>query len=164
MKKILLFTFLGGMIALGCSDADNETDGTTATEPPTLFDSMQGTLPAPVEECYQLIVGRDTFSVSFTIDNNQVVGTSEENHFEKDDSRGSFSGTYDEATRHIHAWYHFMSEGITSYRQIVFRREENGLVPGQGDEVHNGDSAYFRDPDNLEFNTGNTYRKIDCPN
>ena len=112
------------------------------------------------EECYRYIAARDTYDIKITRNGNLVSGHMSFNNFQKDDSRGNFTGTYvsDNTLKII---YRFESEGMKSIREIFLRDEGNRLVTGIGEEDVEGDSAFSKKPENISF-SGVAYKKVDC--
>ncbi len=163
MKNRIAFCLLIFAFTISSCQPIDDSASAELTEEKENIDSLFGPQSVPIEECYQRISGRDTLFISMIIDGSEVTGRVFDNFYEKDDSRGTISGSFDTTSQLIYLWSHFISEGVSSYRQLIYRREGDSLVPGSGDEIHDGDSAYLKNPDTLEFNTEFKLTKIICP-
>lgn len=115
-----------------------------------------------VDNCYRFIAQKDTYDIRITRHADMVSGQMHFNNYQKDDSRGSFTGVVLE-NNIIKTVYRFESEGMQSIREIYFKDEGDKLITGIGEEMVEGDSAYVKDAKNLSF-TGNSFQKIDCEN
>ncbi len=111
--------------------------------------------------CYQLIIKEDTAWMKITINGEQVSGDLNYNRKEKDRNTGTFSGTVTKDT--LDVLYSFMSEGIISHRQIRFLHLNDGFAEGYGELVVRGDTAFFKYPFGLQFETNHLFKKIKCP-
>lgn len=75
--------------------------------------------------------------------------------FQKDSSKGTFSGNYENGI--LHGIYTFESEGIQSERELYFKRVENGFLPGSGPvEVIDNKLERFQRP--LQLKWDETYK------
>lgn len=103
---------------------------------------------------------RDTYDIKMTKTGNDVNAFMHFNNYEKDDSRGNFTGTIVKDNI-IKVIYKFESEGIKSTREIFLKDNGNEIITGIGDEDLKGDSAFVKNPDAVKF-TGTVYKKVDC--
>ena len=55
--------------------------------------------------------------------------------------------------------YTFFSEGVSSIRQIAFKKEQDYFIEGFG---ANGDKTVFKDPGSLQFNDAVKLKAVDC--
>jgi hypothetical protein len=59
--------------------------------------------------------------------------------------------------------YTFMSEGVSSVREVVFLQKDGTLIEGYGDVVDANNKVSFKDKKKLKFDAKNTLTKVDCP-
>ena len=84
-----------------------------------------------VTGCYVATLGNDRFEMNLTQQNNsRVSGRINLTPAEKDSAQGAFLGTYENGQ--LHGVYTFNSEGVTSDRELYFKRVNDGFVPGYG--------------------------------
>jgi hypothetical protein len=84
-----------------------------------------------VAGCYVATLGSDRFEMNLTEQNNsRVSGRINLTPAEKDSAKGTFLGTYENGR--LHGVYTFSSEGVTSDRELYFKRVGNGFIPGYG--------------------------------
>ena len=111
--------------------------------------------------CYQLIINEDTAWMKMDVNGNRVSGDLNYNRKKKDRNKGTFSGTVSKDTMDV--LYSFMSEGIVSHRQIRFIHLKDGFAEGYGELFVRGDTAFFKYPYGLQFETNHLYKNIKCP-
>ena len=84
-----------------------------------------------VKGCYFSEANNDLFIMDLTYhENTTVTGNLAYQPFQKDTSKGSFVGTYENGI--LHGIYTFESEGMNSERELYFKRDSDGFVPGYG--------------------------------
>jgi len=113
-------------------------------------------------ECYSSIKSKDTVSMDLKIDKDStVVGNLCYRFFEKDKNDGTVIGKLQGDT--LIADYTFMSEGVSSLRQVVFVKKGNTYVEGFGEIItdSNGKVTY-KDLQTLKFGDGVVLAKVDC--
>lgn len=98
------------------------------------FDSILTTEEAEAENikgCYFAEANSDLFIMDLTYhENTTVAGNLAYQPFQKDSSKGSFVGTYENGI--LRGVYTFTSEGMDSERELFFKRTGKGFVPGYG--------------------------------
>jgi hypothetical protein len=113
------------------------------------------------EECYLGILKKDTFSMSLNIIGNQVSsGKLSYKFFEKDKNEGTLIGEMKGDT--LLADYTFMSEGISSVRQIAFLKKGDTYTEGYGDIEETNGKAIFKNTQQLKFDGKTVLTKVDC--
>ncbi|WP_026976732.1 hypothetical protein [Flavobacterium tegetincola] len=112
--------------------------------------------------CYQGIVKKDTFNLSFQIDSSQKVsGELAYLFFEKDKNNGTIAGQMFGDT--LKANYTFMSEGLKNVREVVFLRKEKILIEAYGDVSETEGETKFKDPKKMHFDSATVLSEIECP-
>jgi hypothetical protein len=98
------------------------------------FDSILTTEEAEAENikgCYFAEANSDLLIMDLTYhENTTVTGNLAYQLFQKDASKGSFVGTYENGI--LRGIYTFTSEGMDSERELFFKRTGKGFVPGYG--------------------------------
>ncbi|TXE08019.1 hypothetical protein [Algoriphagus aquimarinus] len=82
-------------------------------------------------ECFRYVGNKDTVLLTTHIDGTNITGTLDYVLFEKDKNSGTIEGEIRD--NRIIAEYTFMSEGVTSKRQVVFKNTEDGWKEGYGE-------------------------------
>lgn len=154
MKTQILTISLLLALTLSCNKKSEtiETEQEVQTEEPKV---------AVIEkECFELVKGNDTITLSLTSSANNVNGELKYDWFEKDGNTGTYSGIFIGDT--LFADYTFQSEGMTSVRETVFVKSGNTLVQGFGDMEEKGNKQVFKDPKKLKFDNSIVLMKSDC--
>lgn len=114
------------------------------------------------EECYRLVLKKDTISMTLKIKGKQLSsGKLSYKFFEKDKSEGTLIGEIKGDT--LFADYTFMSEGISSVRQLAFLKKGNDYIEGHGDIVDkNKGKGTLKDTKPLQFDGTVVLTKVDC--
>lgn len=155
MKRMILCLAVPFIIA-ACNNATEEN--TTKTDSVVETSVTENSIKVPGKMCFQSILQRDTISIELFIKDSTVAGNLVYNMFEKDDNKGTFSGTISGDI--IKADYKFLSEGITSVREVMFSLKDNTLTEGYGDMEEKGNKSVFKDPSKVQFTQ--VYNSIDC--
>jgi hypothetical protein len=151
MKYLLGLT---AIFALACNSAGKDSDSpdTTVTK-----------IDVPVEtgkNCYVYTIARDTFSLQLSQNGNLLTGSLHFNNFEKDDSRGTVTGTMGEDVAML--WYSFSSEGMNSVMEVYFKKDGDRMIRGVGEMDVKGDTAYFKDKSKITYDPANAFVKTIC--
>lgn len=105
--------------------------------------------------CYVANLAKDVFTLRIDSEQNgKVEGMLYINNFEKDSSNGTINGTYKDGI--LLADYNFLSEGVMSLGQVVFKRIGSDFVRGYGETDANG--QFFKDLKNVTFDTTVVYK------
>lgn len=110
-------------------------------------------------ECFSWTNGKDTIALNYTRKANNVSGQLNYLWFEKDKNIGTFVGVFDGDT--LRADYTFESEGTTSVREIVFVRDGEKLIQGNGETLEKNGKVMFVDR-KLDFSNSVELTKKDC--
>jgi hypothetical protein len=133
MKTFFLVLASGAMCAMGCQQHAGEASSQTG-------DSLTTTDTVPVSavrptgpQCFTQVVGKDTARLSFETSGDSVNGKLEYKRYEKDSNKGTIRGVMQ--GNMLNVQYTFMSEGMQSTNQAVFKVE--------GDKVYEGRAKDF---------------------
>ena len=156
MKKII-WVFGFSLVLIACNNnPDNsaiEADDTTLSVQAASADTLS-------EGCYSQIHGRDTASLQIQAKGSQVSGSLSYNIFEKDRNDGTIQA--DMTGDIIRGWYLFKSEGIISVREVAWKVNGDELWPASGEIKQAGDTTRFANPNQLQFDDKNPFKKIPC--
>ena len=155
MKKVILLAVVFMTVFISCKKE------TKTEEPPAASEKIVGEEPKS-QECYQAILKKDTILLTLNLKNGQLSsGNLIYNFYEKDKNQGTLVGELKGDT--LIADYTFMSEGVSSVRQVAFLKKGNTYVEGYGDVVDdNKGKVIFKDKKQLKFDGNVVLSKVDC--
>ena len=153
MRKVILLSILLGSVFVSCKKEKKET--TTLPEKAVVDTSSS-------QECYSAVIKKDTVYMTLNIKGDQQVsGKLSYVFYEKDKNFGTLVGEIKKDT--LYADYTFMSEGVTSIRQVVFLKKGNNYVEGYGAVIDdNKGEVIFKDMKKLNFDDSMVLSKVDC--
>ncbi len=159
MKALFIF-MIAGVLCSNCNNAVDEkkTTGNQAKGSDSIIAITK--TAEQLAGCYQAIIGKDTAALQLNVSENMVSGSLLYNRFEKDDSKGNFTGKIDNNI--IRAWYVFQSEGTVSVKELFFRIDNGKLAEGYGEMDMKHDTAVFRYPTALRYEENHPYLKVNC--
>jgi len=141
------------VMVIGCKKKDDTRPIETA--------APEAAAMAPVKTCYLYAKGKDTISLSLSMNANNANGLLDYKLWEKDENTGTISGTFIGDT--LYADYAFQSEGTTSVREVVFVKSADKLTEGHGEMEEKDGKTVFKDPKKITFdNPELSLQKIDC--
>ncbi len=155
MKNLVLVTGLA--LLFSCSSGENKNRDNDS--PGEAVDNEKVKL-SPTAGCYRMVIERDTAEMKLNVAGDSVSGDLFYNPYQTDSNFGTFKGTFKDST--LRAWYTFESEGMVSYREVVYKLTPDGFVEGYGDIEISGDSAWFKYPQTLKFEDEHPFKKIQC--
>jgi hypothetical protein len=151
MKPHLILFATGLVVALfSCQTGNNETARHTEAKTDTSASVI----------CYQYAANKDTIRLQMNQAGEKVSGTLLYSLYEKDRNQGIIAGTLKGDL--LLADYTFQSEGMTSVRQVAFKRKGNGWVEGYGDIITKNDTVSFRNADSLRFDNTSELGEVAC--
>lgn len=151
MKPHLIFLATGLSVALfSCQTTQNETAQHTEAKTDTSASVI----------CYQYAANKDTIRLQVNRTGEKISGTLLYSLYEKDRNQGTITGTLKGDL--LLADYTFQSEGMTSVRQVAFKRKGNGWVEGYGDITTKNDTVSFRNADLLRFDDTFELGEVAC--
>lgn len=152
--KISTFLLSIAVLTSSCGNTDTNRNTDTASTPSTKPSEE------PLKGCYIAVIKRDTFQLAITeVKGNQISGSLIYNFWEKDRSKGTFTGEYNNGI--LMANYVFNAEGTTSERPVVFKKVPEGFVEGFGETKTKGSKEVFANPDAVEFGQSYTLKHTD---
>jgi hypothetical protein len=113
------------------------------------------------DQCYTSRHNGNIVALSFNVNSHQEVnGKLSYNIMGKDKNEGTIVGNMKGDT--LIADYTFMSEGVSSVREVVFLQKDGAFIEGYGDVTDVNDKVSFKDKKKLKFDAKNTLIKSDC--
>lgn len=157
MKKILAITVVVLSVFISCKKE--------ATLPPpeiTPSAPKEAEIAEPAgDQCYVSTANNSTVKLSFNVNSHQEVnGKLTYSLYGKDKNEGTLIGNMKGDT--LIADYTFMSEGVSSVREVAFLQRENTFIEGYGDVVDANNKVTFKDKKKLKFDAKTTLTKVDC--
>lgn len=112
-------------------------------------------------ECYVSTANNSTVELSFNINSMQEVnGKLIYIPYQKDKNEGIIVGSISGDT--LIADYTFMSEGVSSVREVAFLKKDGTYIEGFGDVIESNGKFVFKDKTKLKFDLKNTLSKVEC--
>ncbi|OXA76166.1 hypothetical protein SAMN05444397_101325 [Flavobacterium aquidurense] len=158
MKKLLAATIIILGVFISCKKETTLPPPQIEPNPPKEAEIVE---PAG-DQCYTSRLNGNIVALSFNVNSHQEVnGKLSYNITGKDKNEGTIIGNMKGDT--LIADYTFMSEGVSSVREVVFLQKEGTLIEGYGDVVDANNKVTFKDKKKLKFDAKNTLTKSDCP-
>lgn len=155
MYKYTILAMLAALLATACNN--NTNNETTPAKAPVDNGISKETAGSA---CYQGAVGRDTVWLFLSGTGNAVSGRLDYRFYEKDNNRGTLSGSMHGDT--LLADYTFSSEGSTSVRQVAFLKKGDSFTEGHGAMKEQDGKTVFTNPGALDFANSFTLDKVNC--
>ncbi|MBF4463756.1 hypothetical protein [Flavobacterium sp. LC2016-12] len=158
MKKLLAATIIILGVFISCKKETTLPPPQIEPNPPKEAEIVE---PAG-DQCYTSRLNGNIVALSFNVNSHQEVnGKLSYNITGKDKNEGTIIGNMKGDT--LIADYTFMSEGVSSVREVVFLQKDGTLIEGYGDVVDANNKVTFKDKKKLKFDAKNTLTKSDCP-
>lgn len=152
MKSHSVFIAAGLLLLfIACNSTHTDSAQTTESKPDMTL----------AETCYQYAANKDTISLKVSQSGDCISGTLLYSLYEKDRNQGTIDGNVKGDL--LIADYTFQSEGMTSVRQIVFKKTGTGLAEGFGEVTVKNDTVSFRNVAALQFNEAFRLTETECP-
>ncbi|TXJ25896.1 MAG: hypothetical protein E6Q24_13490 [Chitinophagaceae bacterium] len=136
------------------SNNSNPNDSTAAST------SATAALDTTLAGCYSSIYKRDTSALQIETRGAVISGPLSYNLFEKDRNDGNFQGEVNGNV--LSGWYLFRSEGVMSVRQVAWKIKGNHLWPATGEVQQRGDTMFFKNMDQLQYDSLHPFVKVAC--
>ena len=157
MKKLSALTIIILGIFISCKKEITLPPPQIEPNPPKEAELVE---PAG-DQCYTSSLNGNVISLSFNVNSHQEVnGKLSYNITGKDKNEGTIVGNMKGDT--LIADYTFMSEGVSSVREVVFLQKDGAFIEGYGDVTDANDKVTFNDKKKLKFDAKNTLIKSDC--
>lgn len=162
IRNIIFPLFSLAIATAACQSGNTQQHGNNTTDSTAQTDTTAQTTPPgiPLQQCYRQIEGKDTALLSLSVDNDHVTGKLSYLRYEKDSNKGTFDGVIQNNI--LRADYEFMSEGVTSKRKVVFKKEgDKWLEAIPTDLDKEGLPIYAEKDEQLKFNN-TPFTTIEC--
>lgn len=110
--------------------------------------------------CYRYVNNKDTVTLRTIVADELISGTLVYNFYEKDKNSGTIRGSMKDDL--LIADYSFMSEGISSVRQVAFKKIDGTFIEGYGEPQESNGKITFKNIDSLNFNNSVLLSEVDC--
>ena len=167
--RIIAF-LLPAIIILGCNDVNKSEKekqisiGKKDTTPDNVPSNPPETPSSPairdLTGCYMRVMARDTFVAKLQLQGNEITGKLSFDNYQKDGSTGQVRGRMENGL--IKLVYSFQSEGSNSVMDVYFKPVNNELIRGIGEMETRGDTAYFKNPDEVSFPEKDKITRVPC--
>ncbi|WP_456314389.1 hypothetical protein [Pseudomonas shirazensis] len=157
MKKISAISFMILCVFVSCKKEPNLPLPDITPKAPKEAEIVE---PAG-DQCFVWTSNNSTIKLSFNVNSHQEVnGKLSYNLYEKDKNEGTLIGNMKGDT--LIADYTFMSEGVSSVREVAFLQRENTFIEGYGDVVDANNKVAFKDKSKLKFDAKTTLTRVEC--
>ena len=137
----------------------NDNDTTTGAHAGAT-DTITRSSIALQEGCYQMIMKRDTATLSLQIQDSTISGNLNYRWAEKDHNKGTIKGFVRDSL--LIADYTFESEGLTSVREVVFKLRGDTLLQGTGELTEQNGKTIFKQKDQLQYDKTAPFIRVTC--
>lgn len=148
-KVIKAFGVLSVIIAMtSCKQEVKEKEDTLIDQ--SVIEVSEQKVSPSNKLLYQHIKNNNEFILKLDREGDSVIGTFDYHLNGRDRNSGTIKGEFKGDL--LIADYLFMSEGVTSTRQIVFKVEDKALLEGYGDIEEKDGRVFFKDVNKLQYN------------
>lgn len=155
MKKVFALTVIILVVLASCKKTEPVPE--IAPNPPKEVEAAE---PAG-DQCFVSTANNSSIELSFNVNSHQEVnGKLSYNISGKDKNEGTLIGNMKGDT--LIADYTFMSEGVSSVREVAFLQKDGALIEGFGDVAEANGKVTFKDKKKLKFDQKNILTKVDC--
>ncbi|MGN6492947.1 MAG: hypothetical protein ACTHLE_13190 [Agriterribacter sp.] len=158
MKHIFLCLCLFSVVLFACNS--NKTVHDNATTADSSAAAATPAEPADNNLGYAYTNNKDSILLHLAIEGSKVTGDMVYSLFEKDKNTGTIDGEIKGDT--IFANYTFMSEGVSSTREIAFLKKDNTLSEGFGEVEQQDNKTVFKNKSSLNFNQNIVLQQATC--
>ena len=157
--KNFLFIFFVTILLVGCNNSPSNNKEQLSEPLDVSATDKNEDIAAP--SCYLFATDRDTvyLKINPSVDG-KVTGDLSYLFFERDGNVGHIEGEIKGDT--LFAEYTFMSEGLSSVREVAFLIGENQVMEGYGDVEEQDGKMVFWHRDSLDFSNGLIMPKVPC--
>jgi hypothetical protein len=156
LSSLIVLSACGNNEAADNSLGNDSTTGVHAGASDTIVHSTI----ALQDGCYEMIMKRDTATLTLQIQDTTIVGDLNFRWAEKDHNKGRINGYIKDSL--LIADYTFESEGMTSIREIVFKLQGDTLLQGFGELEEQNGKVLFKQKEQLQYNMDFPFIKVDC--
>lgn len=162
MKPLHLTLVFFLLIAMSCTNENKKVQDNDTTEIIAEDTTFSSTNPKiNTTNCYEYIKNRDTATLKIIMEGEELTGNLDYKLFEKDHNTGTIAGEMKGDT--IIAEYYFKSEGVSSIREIVLVKKDDGKIyEGTGEMMEKGSKMVFKDRSSLMFNQSLVFSPTNC--
>ncbi|MEP6647454.1 MAG: hypothetical protein ABJC12_10210 [Saprospiraceae bacterium] len=161
MKSIFYITLISGCILLACnSKPSDQTDSSKITSPPEVAKNQTSASITNGAACFRYFGTKDTVYLQLSELYGTMTGMLVYKNYQKDKNLGTLQGKM--VGDILLAEYTFSSEGVTSTRQVAFRKKGDDYIEGFGDVNDVNGKVIFKDLSALKFDESRVYVQVPC--
>ena len=161
LKLFLLSASVTFFMACGTKTSDSSKDASGETTNGASNDDTTSK-KGNTSECFRFSGTTDTINLRISETYNIMAGFMIYKINQKDQNRGTLEGKM--MGDMLIADYTFMSEGVTSVRQVAFKKVGNDLVEGFGEIVEANGKMVFKDVNSLTLDATRVLKNVPCKN
>lgn len=148
-------------LVLSCNNPGEKiSNNGNANDSAAAATSTTAALDTTLAGCYSSTYKRDTSALQIETKGAVVSGPLSYSLFEKDRNDGNFQGEVNGNI--LSGWYLFKSEGVMSVRQVAWKINGTHLWPATGEMQQRGDTMFFRNMDQLQYDSLHPFVKQAC--
>ncbi len=161
MRK-LFYLFCIILTAIGCQNnqPNNMSETVSADTAKPFVDSVTTVQTSNGKNCFAYIKNQDTILLTLNLKDTLATGKLVYNLYEKDKNTGTFNGFLRHDT--LIANYTFLSEGMTSVRQVAFLLKGDILQQGSGNMKDQNGRLVFTNKKDIVFDNNILLEAVDC--
>ncbi|URC10879.1 hypothetical protein [Flavobacterium sp. B183] len=157
MKKVIVISMIMLTVFISCKKTTDTDPVQIVPSPPKEAEIVE---PAG-DQCYASRTRNSVTEMSLNVNSHQEVnGKLSYNISGKDKNEGALIGNMKGDT--LIADYTFISEGVTSVREVAFLKKDGAFIEGYGDVIEANGKFSFKDKKQLKFDQKNVLTKVDC--
>jgi len=155
MKKLFAITVIILVVFVSCKKTEPVPE--IVPNPPKVAEIAE---PSG-DQCYAFANDSSNVELSFNVNSHQEVnGKITYKLYGKDKNEGTLIGNMKGDT--LIGDYTFMSEGVSSVREVAFLQRENTFIEGYGDVAEANGKVIFKDKKKLKFTPKMILTKVEC--
>jgi len=158
--KLYLFIFFLGFFLTSCGNKSTEQQKETKDDTSVDVPAKPQTEKTVPSTCYSYASKKDTIYLQVSEVYNQISGYLIYKYDQKDKNMGTITGSM--VNDLLIAEYTFRSEGVTSSRQVVFKKKGDDLVEGFGEVTEVNGKMIFKDIPSLKYSETMVLKKVPC--
>lgn len=145
--KILLIS-IGVILLLSCNNQEQSSE------------KGMPVATGDITKCYSYTNKNDTIMLKTKVVSDLVTGDLVYNFYQKDKNTGTIQGQMKGDL--LIADYTFNSEGVSSTRQVIFKKDGNRFIEGFGELEDKAGRMIFKHPDSLNFDHTIVLGEVNC--
>lgn len=156
MKISMLVLAFTAITFFSCNNEPKEVAPATKDSTAT----VENKIMIPASSCYASTGSKDSIQLKLEVFEHVVTGNLLYKLYQKDSNKGNFEGKLSGDT--LLADYTFMSEGVSSVRQVIFLIKDTVAIEGYGNMEQKNGKTVFTDLSTISFDKSIPLHKKAC--